>query len=247
MKRTYFNVKLEFDKQTLETTIQNAIDEAKVGYMCCIESNNLTIANINFDFLKIVNSALVNSCDGSNVAMILGFLHKKEFDSYVGSDLFAKYVCMKHYRHYFLGNTPEILSGLKKNLSLINSKISTMCFEALPFKSIDEFDYESIAKKINDDKPDIIWISLGAPKQEFFMSKLKPFLNRGVMIGIGAVFNFNAGVGKVRRAPKWMRKFRIEWLYRAFEEPKKNIPRYYNFLKILPGLIKEEKRKIIMS
>ena len=66
------------------------------------------------------------------------------------------------------------------------------------------------------------------------------------MFGFGAIFNFNAGVGNVKRAPKWMLRLHLEWLYRAFEEPKKNIPRYFNFLKILPKLIKEERSKKIL-
>ena len=80
-----------------------------------------------------------------------------------------------------------------------------------------------------------------------FMSRLQPYLNRGIMFGFGAIFNFNAGVGNVKRAPQWMLKLRLEWLYRAFNEPKKNVPRYVNFLKILPHLIREEKQKIKAS
>ena len=76
------------------------------------------------------------------------------------------------------------------------------------------------------------------------MNKLQPYLNRGVMFGFGAIFNFNAGVGEVKRAPAWMLKLRLEWLHRAFEQPKKNIPRYWNFIKNLPRLVIEEKRRI---
>ena len=75
------------------------------------------------------------------------------------------------------------------------------------------------------------------------MARLQPYLKRGVMFGYGAIFNFNAGVGEVKRAPRWMRKHRLEWLYRAFEQPKKNIPRYWGFISILPRLIREERQK----
>ena len=119
-----------------------------------------------------------------------------------------------------------------------------MSFSELPFRKVEDFDYKSIAENINNDNPDIIWVSLGAPKQEFFMANLLPYLNRGVMFGVGAVFNFNAGTGHVKRAPLWMRRLKLEWLYRAFEEPQKNIPRYWNFIKILPSLIISEKKKV---
>ena len=240
---TYFNVRLEFNKAKLDETIDEAIQTGKVGYVCSVEANNLTVANTNQEFLKVLNGALVNNCDGSMLAKILSFIHRKKLESYIGADIFTSYIHKCKYKQFFLGNTPEVLAGLKGNLSKIDPKIKEMKFETLPFKSVADFDYKGIAKMINDDNPDIIWVSLGAPKQEIFMSKLQPYLNRGIMFGFGAIFNFNAGVGSVKRAPKWMLILKLEWLYRAFEEPKKNVPRYWNFIKILPRLIAQEIRK----
>lgn len=244
MEKRYFNVRLEFDREKLDRTIFDAIKGGTPGYVCSVESNNLTVANNNPEFLEVLNGALVNNCDGSVLAKILGRIHHEPLDSYIGADIFIKYVKMCRFRQFFLGNTPEVLEGLKNNLSKIDPKIKDMRFETLPFRKVDEFDYEGIAEMINKDNPDIIWVSLGAPKQEIFMSKLKPYLNRGVMFGFGAIFNFNAGVGGVKRAPKWMLALRLEWLHRAFEQPKKNVPRYWNFIKTLPRLIREERKYV---
>lgn len=244
MGKTYFNVKIEFDKDKLDRTIFKAIEDGTVGYSCSVESNNLTVANKNPEFLKVLNGALVNNCDGSVLAKILGMIHHEPLDSYIGADIFIKYVRMCKFKQFFLGNTPEVLAGLKENLSKIDPKISDMRFETLPFRKVDEFDYQGIADMINAENPDIIWVSLGAPKQEMFMARLQPYLKRGVMFGYGAIFNFNAGVGEVKRAPQWMLNLRLEWLHRALEQPKKNIPRYWNFVKILPRLIMEERRKV---
>ncbi|MDR2233231.1 MAG: WecB/TagA/CpsF family glycosyltransferase [Tannerella sp.] len=242
-KKKYFNVFLEFDADLVDKIIQTTIETKGKGYVCSIESNNLTYANKHADFNEVVNNALVNICDGSNLAWLLGKIHHKHFRPYVGADLFIKYVKMRRYRQYFLGNTRLVLDGLKKELSQIDSKINTMPFEELPFLPVNEFNYPQIGAAINREKPDIVWISLGAPKQEQFMKLLLPYLEQGVMFGFGAIFNFNAGgVGAVKRAPRWMQKRRLEWLYRAFEEPKKNIPRYWNFIKILPKLVYREYR-----
>lgn len=238
----YFNVNIEFDPKKVDQTIQDAIREKKKGYVCSIESNNLTIANTHPAFLQVVNGALVNICDGSNLAWLLGKIHHTKLNSYIGADLFDKYVRACRYKQYFLGNTRPVLDGLKENLSKIDPQIQAMEFVELPFRKVHEFDYQAIADEINRADPDIIWVSLGAPKQEEFMSLLLPYLNRGVMFGFGAIFNFNAGgAGHVKRAPKWMLKLRLEWFYRAFEEPRKNIPRYLRFIKILPRLIAKEK------
>lgn len=243
MGQKYFNVYLEFDREKIDSLIQTTIAKKGKGYVCSIESNNLTEANKTPEFLKVVNGALINICDGSVLAKILSLLNKQNFYSYIGADLFIKYIRMYKYKQFFLGNTREVLDGLRKNLSKIDPAIYRMPFEELPFKKVEEFDYMTIAAKINKEKPDIIWISLGAPKQEFFMSYLLPYLEQGVMFGFGAIFNFYSGVGKVRRAPKFLRNVYLEWLYRAFNEPHKNVPRYWRFIKILPKLIIQELRK----
>lgn len=243
MRQKYFNVNLEFDKKKVDSTIQTTIAKKGKGYICSVESNIMSVANKNPEFLKVVNGALVNICDGSVLAKLLGFINKQNFCSYVGADLFIKYIRMCKYKQFFLGNTREVLDGLRKNLSNIDPAISSMPFEELPFKKVEEFDYMTIAAMINKEKPDIIWVSLGAPKQEFFMSYMLPYLDQGVMFGFGAIFNFNAGVSRVKRAPELMLKLKLEWLYRAFNEPRKNVPRYWRFIKILPKLIIQELRK----
>lgn len=237
----FFNVKLEFNQSKVDEIIKSTIERQGKGYVCFIESNNLTIANKNPDFLRIINNSLVNTCDGSNIARLAGIIHKKKFNSYIGSDLFIKYVSLCKYKQYFLGNTAEVLDGLKTNLSKIDSNIQMMPFVDLPFRKVEKFDYLEISAKINNYHPDIIWVSLGAPKQEEFMYRLLPYIDQGVLFGVGAAFNFNAGgAGHVKRAPKWMLRLKLEWLHRAFEEPRKNIPRYLSFVKILPHLIREE-------
>lgn len=244
--RKYFNIYLEFDRDKVDSIIQETISENGKGYVCSVESNNLTHANKNPEFMKVVNNALVNICDGSVLAKIIGLIHNKRLKSYVGADLFIKFVNMRRYKQFFLGNTREVLDGLRDNLSIIDPAIAQMPFVELPFENVENFDYESIATMINDYKPEIIWVSLGAPKQEFFMARMLPYLNQGVMFGFGAIFNFYSGVGTVKRAPNVMLKLNLEWFYRALEEPKKNIPRYWKFIKNLPGMIiREIKKKMI--
>lgn len=236
----FFNVKLEFDKERIDSAIQTTIAEKGKGYVCSVESNNLTVANQSPEFLKVVNGSLINICDGSVIAKILSIIHKQNFNSYIGADLFIKYIRLCKYKQFFLGNNKQVLEGLRKNLSKIDPSISKMPFKELPYQKAEDFDYLGIAAMINKEKPDIIWVSLGAPKQELFMSLLLPHLDQGVMFGFGAIFNFNSDVGNIKRAPKFLRNVYLEWLYRAYNEPRKNVPRYWRFIKILPKLIINE-------
>ncbi len=116
-----------------------------------------------------------------------------------------------------------------------------MFYIPLPFTGIEGFDYIEIAEAINKLKPDIIWVSLGAPKQEFFMSKIFPYLNKGLLFGIGAAFNFYTGMLGMPTVK--IGALRFIWLDRFIKEPRKLYSRLINYLFILPGLYLEEKKK----
>ena len=72
--------------------------------------------------------------------------------------------------------------------------------------------------------PDVLWVGLGAPKQEIWMAQNRHRLNDLTMLGVGAAFDFSAG--RVRRAPKWMQKSGLEWAYRVSQEPGRLLGRY---------------------
>ena len=81
-----------------------------------------------------------------------------------------------------------------------------------------------IVERINAAKPDILFVALGNPKQELWMGRNASKLDVGAMVGIGGTFNFIAG--KVKRAPKWMQKSGLEWIYRIIQEPGRLWRRY---------------------
>ncbi len=93
-----------------------------------------------------------------------------------------------------------------------------------PFRSLNQEELSTVYEKINETKPDIVWIGLGAPKQENFMYDNQQQLS-AVMIGVGAGFDYHAGT--IKRAPKWMQKCSLEWLYRLMQDPKRLFKRYF--------------------
>ena len=242
-QQKYFNVKLEFDKQKVDSIIEETIKKGEKGYVCSVEGNILANTFSNPKYLAIINDSLVNICDGGSIAFFASIFHKKKFSTYIGADMFLEYIEHKTYRYFFLGNTIEVLEGLKNNLNILNPKLQHMSFETLPFEKVENFNYQAIAQMVNLDNPDIIWVSLGAPKQEEFMNRLLPYLNRGVMFGFGAIFDFNAGVTKIKRAPKIFLLLKLEWIYRLIKEPRKQGKRVSNIFKVYPQIILKELRK----
>jgi N-acetylglucosaminyldiphosphoundecaprenol N-acetyl-beta-D-mannosaminyltransferase len=236
----YFDLNFEFDHDVVDQIIFEHIKGEKPGYVCSMDCNNLAISKYNSDHKNVLNGAIVNNCDSSWIPVFINKIHKKKYKNYCGTDLFIKYIKMKRFQFYFLGSTPLVLSRLQDNLSKIDPRINEMRFETLPFQKVEEFDYEQIASMINLEKPDIIWVSLGAPKQEKFMSLLKPHLKKGVMFGFGAIFNVYAEMPGLKRAPAFMVKLKLEWLFRLLQEPRKQFQRNTNIISILPRLIREE-------
>ena len=129
-----------------------------------------------------------------------------------------------------------------EEVSKLNPDVLRMTFHELPFRSVEAFDYPAIARLIEEDGADVIWIALGAPKQDYFMTLLKPHLKRGVMIGVGAAFNFYSGSGE-RRAPDWMVRMHLEFVYRICQSPKKQLLRCKGILTTLPGMLWGEWRR----
>lgn len=244
----YFNLSWEFDKSKVDAVIEDHIKNDVPGYVCSIDGNNFSNAYLNPAHHAILEGAIVNNVDSSWIPVMINSIYNTSYKNYIGTNLFIEYVGKCRYRQFFLGSSRKILDGLKSELSKIDPMIESMRFEELPFRKVEEFDYEGIANMINQDAPDIIWVSLGCPKQEQFMSRLKPYLKRGVMFGFGAIFNFYAGeVSEEKNAPKWMSDHKIEWVYRFFKSPKKQMHRIKIACKVFPKAYLEEKRRARMT
>lgn len=130
----------------------------------------------------------------------------------------------KGYRHYFYGSTEKTLEMLKKRLLDGYPWLNIAGMYSPPFRQLTDNEDLEIVKQINAAEPDFIWVALGAPKQEKWMYQHKNKLN-GVMLGVGAAFDFSAGT--VKRAPKWMQECCLEWMYRILQDPVRLIPRYF--------------------
>ena len=243
MKDKYFDIFLEFDRENVNKMICESIEQKMKGYVCLVDGNVLATAYNNNEYKKIINNSLVNLCDGSSIAILAGKIHKTHFTTYTGPEVFSEYV-KRGYKQLFLGNTKENLESLSNRFTELGYDKDQFRFEPLPFNKVENFDYPSIARDINDFFPDIIWVSLGAPKQEFFISKLFPYIDKGILFAIGAAFNLFLGNEGNKRAPRILRQMHFEWLFRVVHEPKRVGKRALNYLILLPGLILEDIRRI---
>ena len=128
------------------------------------------------------------------------------------------------YRHYFYGSTEETLEKLKKHLEDEYPGVKVVGMYSPPFRALSETEDAEIIRMINQSDADFVWIGLGAPKQEYWMASHQRKI-KGFMVGVGAAFDYLAG--NISRAPMWMQKANLEWLYRLLQEPKRLFKRYF--------------------
>ncbi len=210
-------------------------------YICVADGVILNTANRLKEYLDVVNGGMFSICDSSYVPLYIRWIYGKRYEQYCGSEIFADIVASRKYRMIFLGTQQPILDGLRENLMKFNPDVKDMKFVELPFRAVKDFDYPAIARMIEEDGADIIWVALGAPKQEYFMSLLKPHLSHGVMIAVGAAFKFFSGVDS-SRAPEWMVRHHLEFVHRLTSEPRKQFRRCFHIVRTLPGLLYHEWR-----
>ena len=174
------------------------------------------------------NGAILAIPDGgplSTVGRKRGFKNMKRTTgpSYMGEIL--KISAQKGYRHYFYGSTEETLEKLYKTLRYDYPGLQIVGMYSPPFSPLTEDVNRLVIERINEVNPDFVWIGLGAPKQERWMAEHQGKI-KGFMVGVGAGFDYFAG--NISRAPEWMQKTNLEWIYRLVQDPKRLFSRYWH-------------------
>lgn len=180
------------------------------------------------NFREIYKNASLVLADGMPLLWAARFLGGSLKEKVSGSDLFLKLcelAAEKGHRLFFLGGRPgaalkasEILKDKYPNIQIIGTYSPPFDFEN------DKAENDKVVRMIKNAKPDILFVGLGAPKQEKWIYKHRNEYQVPVSIGIGASFEFVAGI--VKRAPVWMQKAGLEWLWRLIQEPKRLWKRY---------------------
>ena len=223
--------------------IEEHLEELKGHYICVSNVHTTVTAYRDLQYRAVQNGAVMNIPDGKPLSIVQHMGGEKEAGRVPGPDLMPELFRLseeKGYRNYFYGSTQETLDALKKKLSERYPKMNIVGMYSPPFRPMTEEEDRKAVERINAAKPDFIWVGLGAPKQERWMAEHDGRVC-GVMLGVGAGFDFHAGT--VKRAPKWVQEICMEWLYRIGQDPKRLLVRYLdtNFSFVF-DLIKEGMR-----
>ena len=233
-KAECFNTHLTFGIANVDNNIENILKNNTKGYVCVVDINVLTMTFIDSNYHEIVNNAIFNTCDGSFLALLKNIKTKgsKRYRSYNGPEIFKKYITRNDIKQLLIGSNSADFELLKSMIPRHNHLFNM----ELPFNDVDQFNYNQISSEVNNIKPQIIWVMLGAPKQEIFISKIYPLLDNGLVFGSGAALNFF--FNRINNRVLSIYGMRFIWLERIFYEPKKQLKRIYSFLKVLPKIVK---------
>ena len=206
--------------------ITDNLEELRGDYICVSNVHTTVMAFRDESYRKVQNSGAMALPDGQPLSIVSRRRGYSEAQRVPGPDLMPAILHLseeKGYRHYFYGSTPETLEKLRKVLIDRFPKLQIVGMYAPPFRPLTEEEDQEAVRQINESGADFVWVALGAPKQEKWMYEHRGRVN-GLMIGVGAAFDFIAGT--VRRAPMWMQKLCLEWVYRICQDPKRMFPRY---------------------
>ncbi len=202
------------------------LERLRGEYVCVSNVHTTVMAYNDASYREVQNSAAIAVPDGKPLSLICRLRGYRGAQRVAGPDLMPEILRISEkegYRHFFYGSTERTLGFLERNLRERYPDLDIVGTYSPPFRKLTKEEDEKIIERINAAKPDFVWVGLGAPKQERWMYEHQGRVN-GVMLGVGAAFDFHAGTSK--RAPKWMQEFYLEWLYRLIQDPKRLLKRY---------------------
>lgn len=222
-------LKTNINVTNLDEVIQildDSVEEQRGDYICVANVHTTVMAFRDEAYRKIQNESWMTLPDGKPLSMVSKRRGYENAGRVPGPDLMPKVFELSRergYRHFFYGSTEKTLTMLREKIEKKYPYLKIAGMYSPPFREVSEKEDKEIIHRINDSKPDFVWVALGAPKQEIWMAEHKNKIN-AVMIGVGAAFDFEAGT--VKRAPRWMQEFCLEWLHRIMQDPKRLLPRY---------------------
>jgi N-acetylglucosaminyldiphosphoundecaprenol N-acetyl-beta-D-mannosaminyltransferase len=219
------NVSLQETIQLFDTWIESGAKKR----VCVTPVNCVVWAAKNPHLQELYNSADLTLCDGVPLIWASAFLRKGKLKGRVtGLDLLPQYMAHaaeKGYTHFLLGAKEGVGETLKKSTEEKYPAIKITGVYSPPFaEEFSEEENEKMIRMINEVKPDILWVSLTAPKQDYWIAQHLNRLEVSIAIGVGGAFEVAAGL--IPRAPIWMQKNGLEWLYRLYREPRRLYRRY---------------------
>ena len=229
------------EKETINL-VEKYINEKEPLHLMGVNADKINSLNTNHRLKEIINGCGIINADGASVVLASRFLKKPLPERVAGIDLMQKLVDVsekKGYSIYLLGakqqvveKTAQVLKGKHKDFNILG--VHNGYFK--------QQDWKEISKELKKLCPDIVFIGITSPLKEYLIEYLQNDGNKSVFMGVGGSFDVISG--NIPRAPLWMQKTNLEWLFRVMQEPRRLFKRYFvGNVTFINAIIKEKVRK----
>lgn len=208
-----------------------------------VNADKINEVNENELMKEIVNKCGIINADGASVILASKYLKKPLPERVAGVDLMQDLVKLsekKGYSIYLLGAKQEVVEKTADVLKERHPELKILGIHNGYFK---EENWSEISKELKSLKPDFVFVGITSPIKEYLIEFLQNDGNNSVFMGVGGSFDVISG--NIPRAPKWMQKCNLEWLFRVMKEPKRLFKRYFVGNRKFIKAIRKEKKYIM--
>jgi N-acetylglucosaminyldiphosphoundecaprenol N-acetyl-beta-D-mannosaminyltransferase len=215
------------DMEMAVRTIEDWVARREAHYVCVTGVHGVMESHRDKSLRDIHNAAGLVTPDGMPLVWLSRLMGFRHVERVYGPDLMLA-VCKRSatqgYRQFFYGGAPGVAEKLAARLQSRFPGLQMAGVYSPPFRPLSPEEDKAVVEHINAAKPDIFWVGMSTPKQERWMAEHVGRLSAPVLIGVGAAFDFHAGLK--RQAPRWMQRSSLEWLFRLLTEPRRLWRRY---------------------
>lgn len=197
------------------------------SYVCFANVHMVVEAYRRPAFQAVLNSANVVAPDGRPLGIFLRLFERQKQDRVCGMDLFPELLrvaAAEGKSVYLYGGAPVVQQLILDRIARELPQLRVAGFRSPPYRPLTDEERAADVAHINECAPDILFVSLGCPRQEVWAAEHRDKLNTCI-VAIGQAFMVYAGVEK--RLPQWMRNLSLEWAYRLYQEPRRLMKRYF--------------------
>jgi N-acetylglucosaminyldiphosphoundecaprenol N-acetyl-beta-D-mannosaminyltransferase len=208
-----------------------AVERQHRGYLCVANVHTVTACQEDPELRRAVLGADFSVPDGTPLVWALQLLGHRIDDRVYGPDLMEA-ACARAARtgqrfYLYGGRNPGALAQLTRQLRLRHPGLQIVGGYVPPFRPLTPAEEAAVVGDINRSGADVVWVGIGVPKQEKWMAAMRDRLTTPVLVGVGAAFDFHAGL--IPQAPAWLQRYGMEWAFRLVQEPRRLWRRYLRY------------------
>lgn len=226
--------------QTIDLVEQYVIQKEPL-HLIGVNADKLNEIAKNDRLCGIVNNCGIINADGASVILASKYLKKPLPERVAGIDLMQDLIRLseeKGYRVYLLGARQEVVEKTAETLRQQHPKLQIVGVRNGYFK---QEDWPAVSQELKNAEPDFVFVGITSPLKEYLVEFLQADGHRCVFMGVGGSFDVISG--NISRAPKWIQKINMEWMYRLMQEPKRLFKRYFvGNWKFIVAIAKEKRR-----